>query len=144
MKTPREILLAQHRAAESRLDKIRGELVAELNHKGTKVRSPISSFVSWCLGGSSAVWRELIFPSRRIWASLAAVWILILAVNFAQRDHSPVVMAKTAPTQEMILSFRQQEKLLGELIGQSEPRIAEPPKIFLPAPRSERIKIVAV
>jgi hypothetical protein len=41
------------------------------------------------------------------------------------------------PSPEMILTFRQQEKLLAELIGPNEPQAAAPPKPFLPQPRSE-------
>jgi hypothetical protein len=45
---------------------------------------------------------------------------------------------KPSPSPEMILSFQQQEKLLTELVGQDEPRVAEPVKTFVPQPRSER------
>ncbi|HTA94785.1 MAG TPA: hypothetical protein VK769_01545 [Verrucomicrobiae bacterium] len=84
-------------------------------------------------------WRELIFPCRRIWTGLAAVWILIFIVNFSQHDKSEMMARKTPPpSPEMILAFRQQEILLAELIGQNEPQVAERPKIFLPQPRSER------
>jgi hypothetical protein len=38
----------------------------------------------------------------------------------------------------MLPAFRQQEKLLVELTDQKEMPIAEPPKLFLPQPRSER------
>lgn len=137
MKTPREILLARHRAAETELDKLRDQFVAGLNHKGTKTQSLISVLVSWCLGGSNAVWRELIFPSRRIWAGLAAIWIVLFIFNFSQRDSSEL-MAKKIPSPEIISSFQQQEKLLAELIGQNEPQVAEQRKTFLPTPKSER------
>jgi hypothetical protein len=38
----------------------------------------------------------------------------------------------------MMLTFRQQELLLAELIGPNETQAAEPPKTFTPRPRSER------
>ena len=81
-------------------------------------------------------WRQLIWPSRRIWTGLAAVWVFILAANIAMRDSQPA-MAKTAPTAEVIMAWRQQERLLAELIGPNEPRAAQPPKPFAPQPRSE-------
>jgi hypothetical protein len=69
---------------------------------------------------------------------LAAVWILIFIFNFSQRDPSELTARKTPPpSPEMILTFRQQEKLLAELIGPNEPQAAAPPKPFLPKPRSE-------
>ena len=83
-------------------------------------------------------WRELIWPSRRIWAGLAAAWMLILAADISMQDHSPQMMAKTLPTPEMLQAWRQQERLLAELIGPGETRAATPPKTFSPSPSSER------
>ena len=59
------------------------------------------------------------------------------------RDHSPAAGQKSAPAPEMILSFRQQERLLTELLGPDEPRAAGPATPFVPRPRSEgRIEIL--
>ena len=80
---------------------------------------------------------ELIWPCRRIWGGLAAVWIVILVFNFSQRDPSEL-MARKTPSPEMVMTFRQQERLLAELIGQNEPHIAVPPKPISPRPSSER------
>jgi hypothetical protein len=138
MKTPREILLERHQATAPKLDAIRREVVAELNHKDAKAQSWAVNFVSLCLGGSKQLWLELIFPYRRIWTGLAAVWVLIFVFNFSQRDPSELMARKTPPpSPEMILAFRQQQRLLAELLGPNEPRAAEPPKLFLPQPRSE-------
>jgi hypothetical protein len=137
MKTPREILFARHQAAAPKLDAIRHEIVAGLNHQDTKAQSRTANLVSWCLGGANKLWLELVWPCRRIWAGLAAVWVGILIVNFSQRDHSQTIATKSSPSPEIILSFRQQERLLTELIGPNEPRVAEPPKIISPQPRSE-------
>jgi hypothetical protein len=113
--------------------------VAELNHQGTKAQSWTKTLVSWCLGCSNKLWLELVWPCRRIWAGLAAVWILIFVFNFSQRDPAEMLARKSSPpSPEMILVFRQQEKLLAELIGPNEPRVAEKPKVFLPRPSSER------
>jgi hypothetical protein len=139
MKTPREILFARHQTAVPKLDTIRREVVAGLNHQDTKAQSRTENLVSWCLGGSNKLWIELIWPCRRIWTGLAAIWILIFIVNFSQRAPSEIMARKNSPpSPEMILSFRQQEKLLAELIGENELRTAEPPKIFSPRPSSER------
>ncbi|MGA9778671.1 MAG: hypothetical protein WBS33_10415 [Verrucomicrobiia bacterium] len=83
-------------------------------------------------------WQQLIWPSRRIWVGLAAVWVLLLVANVSMRDNSQITVAKTSPTPEMILSFRQQEKILTELIGPNETRVSRPPKPSLPRPSSER------
>jgi hypothetical protein len=130
MKTPRDTLFARHQNAAPKLDAIRREVLsAELQNKN---RIPL--FVNLPL----TLWRELIFPCRRIWTGLAAIWILIFAINFSQRDKSEMMAGKTPPpSPEMILVFGQQEQLLAELTGQKEMPIAGPPKLFLPQPRSE-------
>ena len=136
MKTPRDILFARHQNAAIKLDAIRREVLkAEFQDE-----NQILSFVNLPL----ALWCELFWPSRRIWAGLAAIWILIFVVNFSQRDKSEMMAGKTPlPSPEMILVFRQQERLLAELTDQKEAPIAEPPKLFLPQPRSEgRIEIL--
>ncbi len=144
MKTPREILLQRHQAAVPKLDAIRREVVRELNNQEIKKQSPPSSFVTWFLGCSNQIWLELIWPSRRIWAGLAATWILIFAFNLSQRDPSELMARKSPPpSPEMLLTFPQQERLLAELMGPNESQAAEPPKPFLPQPRSEgRIEIL--
>ncbi|HXR47613.1 MAG TPA: hypothetical protein VN784_09255 [Candidatus Limnocylindrales bacterium] len=81
---------------------------------------------------------ELIWPCRRIWGGLAAVWILILVANVSMQDRSQATMAKTAPSAEMIMTWRQQERLLAELMNPNESRAAVPPKPFSPRPSSER------
>ena len=139
MKTPREMLFARHQAAALKLDAIRREvLAAELNNQETKEQSQPSNFVTWFLCYSNKVWLELIWPCRRTWAGLAAVWILIFVFNFSQRDPSELMARKSPPpSQEMILAFRQQERLLAELISPNEPQTVALPKPFLPQPRSE-------
>lgn len=145
MKTPREILLAQHRAAEPKLDAIRRAVVAgALNSKATKEQSWAQSLVAWFLGGSNTLWRELILPSRRVWARLAAVWVLIIAANVSQRDHSTAAMMK-ASSGPAIMTFRDQQKLLNELLAdRAVPVVAEKPQSFSPKPRSEIVETVAV
>jgi hypothetical protein len=144
MKTPRDILFARHQAAAPKLEAIRREVLsAEFKNVGQA--SCLSSFENERKSETGAppvlyvLWRELIFPCRRIWTGLAVVWILIFAINVSQRDPSEMMARKSSPpSPEMILTFRQQEMLLAELIGQNEPQAAEPPKTFSPRPSSER------
>lgn len=147
MKTSREILLEQHRSAAPKLDAIRREVVEGLNNKDAKARSQATGWVAWLLGCSNKLWLELVWPCRRIWTGLAAVWVLIFVFNFSQRDPLERMARKSPPpSPEMILAFRQQERLLAELIGLNETHAAEPPpKPFLPQPRSEgRVEILMV
>jgi hypothetical protein len=126
MKAPREILLAQHQAAVQKLDAIRHEVVEP-------TRQP--SLLNWAI----LLWRELVWPCRQVWAGLAAVWFLIFIFNVSQRDPSELMAQRTPPPAlEMTMTFPQQEKLLAELMGPNEPRVAVPPKPFSPRPSSER------
>jgi len=140
MKTPREILLERHQAVAPKLKAIRREVIFAECREGRRVAVPkfrdagMASF-------PRLLWRELVFPSRRIWAGLATVWLLILAVNFSLRDHSQTGALKI-PSPETIMSFQQEERLLAELTGPDELHAVEPPRKFSPGPRSERIEIL--
>lgn len=137
MKTPREILLARHKAIEPGLAEIRESVVAELNNKGSKAQSLSTRLLSLFVCSPRLVWRELILPSRWIWAGLATVWLVLLAANFSMRDHSENKMAKS-PSPQVIMAFRQQQELLSELIGPDDRSVAEPQKKYSPRPASER------
>jgi hypothetical protein len=143
MKTPREILLERHRAAASKLNAIRREVVAELNHQGTKTQSQAFNLASWCLGGPEKLWLELIWPCRRIWTGLVAIWVLLFIFNFSQRDRSSIVTATTSVP--AMMSFGEQQKLLNELLAdRSLPVDADRPKTFLPKPRTETAGFLTV
>jgi hypothetical protein len=130
MKTPREILLARHKAVEPKLDELRQSAVAAVYDRRS-LSQPAPSILQ-------LLWHELFLPSRRVWSSLAAVWIVILAVNFSMRDQSGTNMAKsTSP--EMVQTFKQREQLLAQLIGPNDAPAAEPQKSYTPRPSSLRL-----
>jgi hypothetical protein len=140
MKTPREILFVRHQNAAPKLDAIRQSVVAAVCDRRSRASfAEVRRSQTAATTAFQTLWRELIFPCRRTWAGLAAVWVVIFAVNFSQRDPSEIMVRKSPPpSPEMILTFRQQEKLLAELTGQNEAQTAEPPKIFSPRPSSGR------
>lgn len=72
------------------------------------------------------------------WSALTAVWVIILALNHAARDTTPILTAKsTPPSPQMLLALRQQQKLLTELIEpQTASAVADRPKPN--QPRSQR------
>src|ERR1700728_1434056 len=138
MKTPREILLARHRAVETELDAIRSEVVAQCHEeRRVAVTKSVLTYLPLLL------WRELIFPSRRTWAGNAAAGVLILVVNFSLRDPGQGGAAKvTAPE---MMSFQEQQKLVNELLAdRSLPDDVDRPKTFTPRPRSERVAVLTV
>jgi hypothetical protein len=132
MKTPREILLARHQSVTPKLDAIRQSAVAAVYDRRSSSPTTIVSNIL------KTLWHELILPSRRIWAGLAAIWILLFVANFSMHDHSQAPMAKASSSPEIILSSPQQEELLTELIGPDEAPVAEPQKPYVPRPSSQR------
>ncbi|MGO9584629.1 MAG: hypothetical protein ACLP2Y_00250 [Limisphaerales bacterium] len=81
----------------------------------------------------------LLWPHPKAWAGLAAIWVLILAVNFSARDRSPAVAENFAPpSPEVVADLRQQQRMLAELIGPRDTSDADRSKSFAPQPRSER------
>lgn len=127
MKSPRELLLARHRAAKPQLDAIRKRAVATLGPRP-------SAFDSWL----AVCWRELFWSCRRVWLGLVAVWAVILGLNFASTDapQDRAVIA-SGSTPDLMQAWKQRQQLLAELTEQKvEP--AEPPKRPVPRPHSER------
>src|ERR1017187_810404 len=122
MKTPRDILFARHQAAMPKLDVIRRDVLTELNNKDAKAQSWADCLASWCLGCSKQLWLELIFPCRRIWSGLAAVWVLLFIVNFSQRDNVSGVTGKPARSGEMIMSLQAQQRWMNELLADRSDR----------------------
>jgi hypothetical protein len=96
-------------------------------------------------GGSTFIAQlsTILWPHPKAWAGLAAVWVLILTVDFSLRDKTPVMAEKTAPpSPEVIVELRQQQRMLAELIGPRDTRDADRSKPFVPQPRSERVEFM--
>ena len=85
-------------------------------------------------------WRELLWPCPQAWGALAAVWVVIFGLQFASRQsgtpQSIQVVDATAPT--VFALYRE-----NQMLAQSDRHLpaptpaAEPPKVFVPRPRSE-------
>ncbi|HWH70732.1 MAG TPA: hypothetical protein VNT26_15185, partial [Candidatus Sulfotelmatobacter sp.] len=82
-----------------------------------------------------------LWPHPKAWAGLAAVWVVILGLNFATREPSgPELMARQAgpPSPQMRELLQQQEQLLAELVGPIEKPQASRSQPVAPPPRSQR------
>jgi hypothetical protein len=139
MNIPRDILLARHQTVRPKLDAIRREVVATAcNHQATKAQSLATGPAAWWPDFFDRIWLELIWPCRRIWTGLAAVWIMLLLVNVAEREPATVASAKHSPALAMRLAYFSQEKLLNELLADHAlPGEADQPRNAAPKPRSE-------
>jgi hypothetical protein len=137
MKTPREILLRRHQAAESKLDAIRNEVVAEHVAAGDGEKLPARTTASPAVVVMK-LWQELVWPSRRIWAGIAAVWVVIIALRMTEPGTAVQATAGFAP-QTMVAVLSEQRRELAQLLGEnSVPQPALPPQPLPQRPRSER------
>ena len=136
MKTPREILLERHKSAEPRLDTVRRAVMGSLNNKET--RKQRMDLVAWLLGCSETFWRELIWPSRRIWAGIVAAWVVIVVVNFHDSRNTGLAgHTFTPPSPAVLMAWREQELWLADFAAPRETRDADRPKKAAPTPHSE-------
>jgi len=86
----------------------------------------------------------LLWPHPKAWVGLAAVWILILAVDFSARDRSSTAADRSAPpSPETTVELRQRQRLLAELIGPRDTPDTDRSKSLAPLPRSERMELMA-
>jgi hypothetical protein len=133
MKTPREVLLNRHQAAEPRLDQIRRGVVAGLRRQETKSReTPL------LIAAAFKLWRELIVPARVTWAGIAALWLVIGVINLTQADETTAsASVSSASPQELRAAWERHRELLLELALLPTVDAAIPPKLN-PQPRSDR------
>lgn len=140
MKTPREILLARHRAAEPKLDQIRADTLAQLATRPELKRPREQKFEA----------RE-IFPSLRLAfgfvrvlrpnvVGLGGVWLVILLFKLATPASSSGNFVRT-PISPLAMqsALAEQQRLLAELNEDVESKIRKAtPKTDATRPRSER------
>ena len=134
MRTPREILLKRHQTVEPKLERMwTEELSTELRSEAMPARENVLLAAGW------ALWRELVLPSRRIWAGLACAWVLIAVLNLASAEPTTKVVSQMKPpSSEELRALIEQRRMLAQLIGPlSEPAYTQ--KRTAPGPRSDRI-----
>ncbi len=84
----------------------------------------------------------IFWPHPKAWAGLAAVWIAIIALNLSTHDDSHGAWKKSPGSPAVVAEVRQHNLFFAELVGVNEARDAEPPRLFWPRPRSERVQIL--
>jgi hypothetical protein len=117
MKTPREILLNRHQAAQTELDRIRQTVVAEMPQPAPNAEKRSSPReLPLLLAAALKLWRELILPCRRTWAGLAAVWLVIVGFHIGGADSSgAAARTPVVPGQELRIALAQRRAWLAEL-----------------------------
>jgi hypothetical protein len=144
MKTPREILLKHHQAAEPRLDPIRREAIrvaADVNRRSLPVRE--LTFAAAVIRPLTLLWRELVLPARVAWVGIAAAWVVIGVLNLTPGEKVRTATRATAVTrQELRAAWERHRELMHELALLPTTEPAEPPKPN-PQPRSDRRSALA-
>ena len=112
-------------------------VAADVNRRSNREFTFAATIMLWL--------RRILWPSPVAWAGLAAIWILILAVDFSVDDKTPVIAEKTAPPSPAVIAqLQQQQRLLAELMGPRESSDADRSKLLAPRPRSERMEFQMV
>jgi hypothetical protein len=161
MKTPREVLLRQHQAAEPKLDAIRQTVVAGVAQTSksavSRVSQPARQWASLPTGksairqvgkpalrsdGTSALeagWRQFVWSLRWHLAGLSAAWLVVMALSIDQTPApTPQVARQDAPAQRQLLAaLRENQRQLRELIGTPAAEPAPEPQKPAPSPRSQ-------
>ena len=117
MKTPRDLLLDQHRQQERRLDAIRSEVIRGM-------AAPVTHPISHALPGPgflATCWQELFLQCRRYWLGLGAAWALALALTLwgSASDRTEQVIVRNS--QLTLEAIHAQQRLRDELLGRVEP-----------------------
>lgn len=102
MKKPRDLLLDSSRSQTAQLDRIRENVCNRLRHDRAELianRKPIAPARRsvWV-----AFWEEILFPCRRVFLGISAVWMVIVSLNFLAFDGQPTqTLAQTPSTPEI-------------------------------------------
>jgi hypothetical protein len=68
-------------------------------------------------------WRQLLWPHPAAWASLAAAWVAIVALNRAGAPEAAPHQIASRPSRDMVLAYQERQRLWAELASdKSEPR----------------------
>ena len=114
----------------------RGEMLAAARKASGATRvtprrvSPLSAMLDSLF---SRLW-----PHPAAWAGLAAVWVLMLSLHFAVPAKPAGLARRAAPVSpQVFMAFREQRRLLAELLHTREIPVAVPPRAATSRPRSQ-------
>lgn len=134
MKTPREVIVERHQSAEAKLRTVRAEDLAACARAAAEAGSERQPKLSVAVV-AGRFWLEALWPWRRVWAGVAAGWVVILALNLPARDTPASVSPRPGQSSpEVQAVLQQQEQLLSQLLGlETPPHVS---RARTPGPRS--------
>lgn len=139
MKTPREVLLGQHHAAEPKLDAIRENVVAGLAPAAPVRATRMPAAAPRRASAIQAGWRQLLWSLRWHLAGLSAAWLVVMALSMDTTPAPTHGMARQdAPSpRQLLAALRENQRQLLELIGAPAAEPAPAPQKPMPSPRSQ-------
>ncbi|MBI5802293.1 MAG: hypothetical protein HZA92_16405 [Verrucomicrobia bacterium] len=139
MKTPRELLLKRHEAALPKLDALR-------TRAGDFLSPSRASQLSTLTSQPASRWERLFGPNPLAWAGLAAVWVVLLAVNRSGTEPATSSASRASQPSEAAVAeiVRENRRQMAELLNLDEPQAAPPPRSELHPKRSQRREEFAV
>jgi len=96
--------------------------------------APVTSLPSTLNSQLSA----LLWPNPKAWAGLAAVWIFIFALHLSIHESAPMMATISSPSSTTGASLKEQQRILVELMDNSEPNGIEKPRPSPAQPHTER------
>jgi hypothetical protein len=139
MKTPREVLLGQHQAAEHKLDAIREKVVADLAPDAPVRATRMPPAVPRRASALQAGWRQFWWSLRWHLAGLSAAWLVVMALSMDTTPAPTHAMAqRDAPSpRQLLAALRENQRQLLELIEAPAAEPAPAPRKPMPSPRSQ-------
>ena len=115
-------------------DKLRGQPLREIPSEWRReilapLRQRPEATVSW--------WRQLLWPHPVAWATLAAAWVAIFALNFAGAPEGESYTVG-ASSRDTLVAYQERQRLWAELVLDISPQARKQPPAA-DRPRSHRI-----
>jgi len=129
MKTPRDILLARHQSANPKLDASRTQALSTAFSNAPSVARHAQMKSPWPVRAALSACRELIWPCRRAWAGMAALWVVMWGINRGLSDtQSAALNVPSTSAPALLEALEEQRRMLTELIAPASSQQAEPPR----------------
>ena len=95
-------------------------------------------------GAPLSWWRQLLWPHPAAWASLAAVWVAIFALNLAGAPEAVTVQAAASkPSPDKLVAYQERQRLWAELALDLSPQPRKPqPAMDRPRSNVRRAEVV--